>query len=160
MIPTHDVNASLELEESFISECNFSNRLISLGSDAILTNNAEIAVSNPYMSTDNIKKLGRVRVTVSGNLVVETNSSARCDYKMVVEGVFSTVKTKDDEEFGKLLWINGTSVLYGIVRAKMEVITSTIFESGKITLPLINMVEFVKKQNEAYLKQHNDKKQS
>ena len=42
----------------------------------------------------------------------------------------------------------------------MEVITSTIFESGKITLPLINMVEFVKKQNEAYLKQHNDKKQS
>ena len=92
MIPTHDVNASLELEESFISECNFSNRLISLGSDAILTNNAEIAVSNPYMSKDNI--------------------------------------------------------------------TSTIFESGKITLPLINMVEFVKKQNEAYLKQHNDKKQS
>ena len=112
------------------------------------------------MSTDNIKKLGRVRVTVSGNLVVETNSSARCDYKMVVEGVFSTGKAKDDEEFGKLLWINGTSVLYGIVRAKMEVITSTIFESGKITLPLINMVEFVKKQNEAYLKQHNDKKQS
>ncbi|MCO7109622.1 hypothetical protein NIA69_11220 [Gemmiger formicilis] len=136
MIPTHDVNASLELEESFISECNFSNRLISLGSDAILTNNAEIAVSNPYMSTDNIKKLGRVRVTVSGNLVVETNSSARCDYKMVVEGVFSTGKTKDDEEFGKLLWINGTSVLYGIVRAKWKLSPPLFLKAEKSPCPL------------------------
>ena len=38
MIPTHDVNASIELEESFISECSFSNRLITLGTDALLTN--------------------------------------------------------------------------------------------------------------------------
>ena len=46
MIPTHDVNASIELEESFISECSFSNRLITLGTDALLTNDAEVAVSN------------------------------------------------------------------------------------------------------------------
>ena len=68
-------------------------------------------------------------------------------------------KEKDDEELGELLWINGASVLYGIVRAKMEVISSMVFGSGKITLPLINMVQFVKKQNEAYLKEHKDDKE-
>lgn len=159
MIPTHDLNASIELEESFISECSFSNRLITLGTDALLTNDAEVAVSNFYMNAEGTKKLGRVRVIVSGNLAVENNEKARCDYKMTVEGVFSADKEKDDEELSELLWINGASVLYGIVRAKMEVVSSMVFGSGKITLPLINMVQFVKKQNEAYLKEHNDDKE-
>ena len=156
MIPTQDINAQIELVESFISECSFSNRLISLGSDAILTNNAEIAVSNVYMSNDGTKKNGRVRVIVSGILAVENVPDASCDYKMTVEGTFSTDKETNDEKFLELLWVNGSAVLYSITRAKMEVLSATVFEVGKITLPLINMVEFIKKQNAAYLKAHSD----
>lgn len=155
MIPTQDINAQIELVESFISECSFSNRLISLGSDAILTNNAEIAVSNVYMSNDGTKKNGRVRVIVSGNLAVENVPDASCDYKMTVEGTFSTDKETNDEKFLELLWVNGSAVLYGITRAKMEVLSTTVFEAGKITLPLINMVEFIKKQNAAYREKEN-----
>ena len=78
---------------------------------------------------------------------MESNSEAYCDYKVVVEGEFSASKEKSNEEFEKLLWFNGASVLYSIARAKLETITAMIFANGKISLPLVNMVELVKQQS-------------
>ncbi len=155
MISTQAAGAELALEQSFISECRFDNKIITLGADAILTNNAEVAVSNLYFNEDKTKKMGRVRVIVSGDLSVEKHPDIRCDYKMVVEGEFSAAQDKPDEEVQNLLWFNGTSILYGIARAKMEVMSSTVFERGKITLPIVNMAEFIKQQNAAYLKKND-----
>ena len=112
-----------------------------------MTNQAEVAVSNIYANDTDTKKLGSIRITVSGKLQVESNSEAYCDYKVVVEGEFSASKEKSNEEFEKLLWFNGASVLYSIARAKLETITAMIFANGKISLPLVNMVELVKQQS-------------
>lgn len=147
MIQTQNTNAPLEMEHSYISECEFNNRIISIGADATLTNQAEVAVSNIYTNDTDTKKLGSIRITVSGKLQVESNSEAYCDYKVVVEGEFSASKEKSNEEFEKLLWFNGASVLYSIARAKLETITAMIFANGKISLPLVNMVELVKQQS-------------
>ena len=67
MIQTQNTNAPLEMEHSYISECEFNNRIISIGADATLTNQAEVAVSNIYANDTDTKKLGSIRITVSGN---------------------------------------------------------------------------------------------
>lgn len=46
----------------------------------------------------------------------------------------------------KRLWFNGSSTLYGIARAKMEVISAMILNNGKISLPMLNMFELLKEQ--------------
>lgn len=147
MIQTKNVNTPLEMEHSYILECEFNNRIISIGTDTTLTNQAEVAVSNIYANDAGTKKLGNIRITVSGRLQAEANSEAYCDYKMVIEGVFSVSKEKSDEEFRKLLWYNGSSILYSIARAKLETITAMIFANGKISLPLVNMIDLVKQQS-------------
>lgn len=148
MISTNETASDFQLVQSFISSCRFDNRLISLGSDAVLTNKAEVSVSKQFFNEDKTIRFGYVRIVVSGNLAVEGQKEARCDYEIAVEGQFSNPATISEEQFNQQLWINGSSVLYGIVRAKMEVLSSTIFNDGKITLPLINMIELVKKQSE------------
>lgn len=148
MISTNETVSDFQLVESFISECQFQNRLIALGGDTVLTNHAEVAVSKQILNAEKTMRLGYVRVSIDGCLEVQENKDARCDFKLVVEGEFTVPVSCSEEKFNQQLWINGTSVLYGIVRAKMEVLSSTVFGKGKITLPLINMIDFVNKQNE------------
>lgn len=146
MINVKETESSIQLLESFVSDCKFDNRLISLGSDTTLTNNLEVSVSNQIFNSDKTFRLGYVRIIVSGRLEVEDNANAYCDYRLVVEGEFSVPSSVAEKEFSQLLWFNGSSVLYGIARAKMEVLSSMMFNSGKITLPMVNMIEFLKKQ--------------
>ena len=53
-----------------------------------------------------------------------------------------------DEAFTKMLMVNGVSALYGIARSKLEVITALTYHQGKISFPMINVLELLKeKQN-------------
>ena len=51
-------------------------------------------------------------------------------------------------EFNRKLWFNGSTILYGIARAKMEVISTMVLNNGKISLPLLNMYELLKERFE------------
>lgn len=148
MIGTNEAASDFQLVQSFVSSCRFDNRLISIGSDTVLTNKVEVSVSKQFLNENKTLRLAYVRIVVSGNLAVKEQEEARCDYEITIEGQFSDPATISEEQFNQQLWINGASVLYGILRAKMEVFSSTIFNDGKITLPLINMIQLVKKQSE------------
>ena len=139
--------SEMQLLSSLISECSFENNLISLGQDTVIENELKVAVSNIIKDTNSNLKNGSVRITLKGNIHIEKNPTAQCKYRLVVEGQFSFPMDKSDDDFNQLLWVNGSSILYGIARAKMEVMTSMVFDNGKITLPVINMLDFIQDQH-------------
>lgn len=63
--------------------------------------------------------------------------------KYVVEGCFSVSSNTSDEDFITMLSVNGCTALYSIARADIVSISSHIFNSGKIVLPMVNVWELV-----------------
>lgn len=139
--------ADIQYENSYVSECTFHSNLIAVGKDAVLHSGLQVGVSTLYRSKDGKRKLGRVQLLLDGNLQFPNAPDAKCTYRMVVEGEFSTDVETEDARFTEALWINGATALYSIARAKMEVISSTIFHSGKICLPMVNILQIVQAQS-------------
>lgn len=148
MISTNDFQSDFQLEQSFVSDCHIENCLITLGSDTTLENTIEVSVSDILTNNNNDRKTGYVRLKAQGSLSVKENSRGTCVYGITMQGEFSAPMQMDDANMTNMLWFNGSSILYGVLRAKMEVITSMVFETGKITLPTINMIELIKHQSE------------
>ena len=44
----------------------------------------------------------------------------------------------------KLVAINGASALIGIARGKIESLSSSIFNNGKIVIPFVNVIDYYK----------------
>lgn len=139
--------AAIQYENCFVSECTFHNNLITLGSDAILNSELQVGVSSIYHTDSTLKKFGRVRLILDGDMQIQNAPDAKCTYHLVLEGEFSTDNTVDDQKFIDALWINGSTVLYGIARAKLETISTSLFHEGKISLPMINMLELIRSQS-------------
>lgn len=61
---------------------------------------------------------------------------------LLIEGAFSAPSSIEEEVFKKLLLINGAAALYSIARSKVEGITAMTFQSGKLELPMVNIINF------------------
>ena len=138
--------SNFQYENAVMTGGNFTNNLVQSGDSANLDSEAEVSVSNIYTDESNGKKLGRVKLELNGTFSVTDHPEANCTYHFVFNGEFSTPVDTPDKDFHKALWFNGSTALYGIARAKIETISSMIMQSGKISLPMVNMVELVKEQ--------------
>ncbi len=59
---------------------------------------------------------------------------------LTIEGGFSAPEEMPEEEFGKMLRINGAAALYSIARAYLISVTSQSFIRGQVILPLANFI--------------------
>lgn len=139
--------SNFQYENAVMTEGSFTNNLVQSGDSANLDSEVEVSVSNIYTDDTSNKKLGRVKLELNGTFSVTDHPEANCTYRFVFNGEFSTSQDTPDKDFYKALWFNGSTALYGIARAKIETISSMIMQSGKISLPMINMVELVKEQH-------------
>ena len=64
--------------------------------------------------------------------------------KLSIEGLFDSSEDKTEEEFKKLVALNGAAALISIARGKIEGITANAFADGKVTIPLINVYDYYK----------------
>ena len=68
--------------------------------------------------------------------------------RLVLEGHFESHDGRIDEKsFIELVKYNGTAALYSIARAKIEELTSLVFSSGKIIMPMINIINYFDENN-------------
>lgn len=65
---------------------------------------------------------------------------------LLLEGCFSS-SDKNKDNFEKMLEINGVTALYSIARSYILSISSLIYASGKITLPMLNVISYNKALN-------------
>ncbi len=66
---------------------------------------------------------------------------------MNVEGAFLALDKTEENAFKKLVAINGVSALIGIARGKIEAVSASILNSGKIVIPFVNVIEYYKECN-------------
>lgn len=48
------------------------------------------------------------------------------------------------DDFQPLVAVNGASALIGIARGKIESLSASIFNTGKIVIPFVNVIDYYK----------------
>lgn len=133
---------------SSVKKCYIDNTVVSLGGDARVDMELDVLSGKIQNERERLQKSGRLLLIAKGTIRSPSNDLIKVDFELQVEGEFASPQEVSDQQFTNMLWINGTSVLYGIARGKMEAISSLVFHQGKISFPLINVMEFLKEKSE------------
>ncbi len=148
MIIANEIVSDFKLNGTSIQNLTFESSIVTLGADAVFSINLDISATPPQTDTELKARFSRLLLTVSGNATSPVIQDAKTDFHLVLEGEFTSSLEMPAEQFENLLWHNGTATLYSIARSKLEAISALAYHSGKITLPMINIVEFLKAKNE------------
>ena len=105
----------------------------------------DIKYNEPIVQDD--KKYGGLLLEVNISVTHEDPEVSEDSIKLIMEGLFSSPSTIDDDKFLELLNINGGAALYSIARAKIEAISGLVYNEGKLLLPMINMVQYYQEKN-------------
>lgn len=146
MILTNDVLSDFRYDGCIILDFQIDNNIFVVGNDLTSECNLQLAASNIVLSPDQSRKAAHLKLTVKGDFTSAVSQGAKFSFSMALDGAFSSPATLSDQDFRNMLFLNGTATLYGIARSKIEVFSSLSFHSGKISLPLLNVVEFLNKQ--------------
>lgn len=139
------VVAELEFEKTLIhsieTKCHLTN--ISLANKRNF--GLDIKCSQPSIKEN--KKYGKLLMQIDISLNQEESEEPSDTLQIILEGVFSSDKSIEDEKFMQLLNINGGAALYSIARAKIEAISGLLYDEGKILLPMINIIQYYQEKN-------------
>ena len=138
-----DTVAQFQMTSSRIASLNIDNEILELPSADQC--NSTIGLGNPKVVIKQTEK-GFIGVLL---LIVETSIERNSDKKkldlsITAEGTF-TYDGKDQAEFENMLFLNGNSALYSIIRSYVISVTSLSLVSGKIVLPMINFLKVAEK---------------
>lgn len=147
------VVADLEIEKTTIHSIETKCVMTKLSDSNKKTFGLDIKCSQPLVKEN--KKYGKLRMQIDMSIDQSELEGAADKFQFVIEGVFSSSPSIEDEKFMELLNINGGTALYSIARAKIEAISSLIYDEGKILLPMINIIQYYKEKFEEENK-HSD----
>lgn len=87
------------------------------------------------------------QMIVEMEIVIQQSEDQMCKIQFSLEGAFSA-EGEDEERFQELVVVNGAASLIGIARGKMEAISGTIFNIGKIVIPFVNVLDYYRGNEE------------
>lgn len=147
------VVAELEIEKTAIHSIETKCMMTKISASTKRTFGLDIKCSQPIIKEN--KKYGKLLMLIDISLEQNEMEESTDKFQIVIEGVFSSSPAIDDEKFMELLNINGGAALYSIARAKIEAISSLIYNEGKILLPMINIIQYYKEKFEEENKRTN-----
>ena len=139
--------AELDFVEATIHSIQMSNNTLNLSESSEKSFGLDIKHSQPVVKED--KKYGKLLLEINILIKPENPELKQDAIKLVMEGLFSTSNTMEDDRFLQLLNINGGAALYSIARAKIEAISGLVYNDGKILLPMINMLQYYQEKSNA-----------
>lgn len=136
------ITSELSFIGSTILELEISNELLSMSENVKKRFNMDVDVVGCV--EDGSERFGKVIL----DIVIETRKDEEKNgtIHLKIEGGFAADAEVKEDEFKKLLLLNGATALYSIARGKIESITANVYQNGKITLPIINMYEFYREK--------------
>lgn len=89
-------------------------------------------------------------MTLTTKVTYKQGRKAVFTITMVLDGVFAAPKSvcENVDDFKKKLKVNGLTSLISVARANISTLTSNIFFSGCIKLPMINVFKLIKQKEE------------
>ena len=87
-------------------------------------------------------------MTIDFEIEIEQSEKQKCKIQLSLEGAFVSTQDAEETTFRQLVAVNGAAAIIGIVRGKIETITSNIFNNGKIVIPFVNVIDYYKSLTE------------
>lgn len=138
------ITAELEFVSSSILSVDVKSKSFSISNSTKRNFGLDIKCSKPIMKDHD--KFGKLLMQVDVSVMQEEQLEPDT-FSIIMEGLFKASGELDDERFMELLNVNGGAALYSIARSKVEVLSSLVYEDGKIVLPMVNIIQYFTEKN-------------
>lgn len=134
------VTTGIELIGTTIKFINIENSIVDVERDS--KRNFGLNINEPYFEFLEDEYFSQMQIDFE--IEIEQSEKQRCKIDMSLEGAFASRADVDKETFKQLVIINGAAAIIGIARGKIETISASIFNGGKIVIPFVNVVDYYK----------------
>jgi hypothetical protein len=136
----NSITAGIRMIGNSVTKLQISNEIVDLGTEA--QKSFGLFIHKPQKESSDVGFMYSEVISIEVHIGDEF--TGKTSLIMDIEGAFESVGTISEENFKTLVALNGASALLGIARGKIEAISSVIYNTGKITIPLVNMIEYYK----------------
>lgn len=144
---TNEIESQFQLLNTSILSLEVVNTFFEY--DEKISGNKTIDVGYNIVRTDNIEeknaKMGILDLHITLSCEIEDKTFS---IYLISRGIFKDALETADDQFEKMLKINGCASLYTMARATINVISTQMFSYGNIVLPLVNFVKFHQMEEE------------
>lgn len=126
-----------------IIDVDYQNDFITLPEDNSVKRNIQtgVDISDYFVIEENQIGILRLSCEVTIKRFEERKLKNKLICKVVAEGVCRADIQMTEDEFKRMMKVNGAAALYSITRGFIISLTSQAFPDGKVIIPLINFVQ-------------------
>lgn len=134
------IATGIKLVGTTIKEISVENNIVNVQKEA--KRSFGLNINEP--SFENIDEGLFSQMAIDFEVEIEQAEDRNFKLELSLEGAFLSEKNTEEEVFKQLVIINGAAALISIARGKIESITSNIFDSGKVVIPFVNVIDYYK----------------
>lgn len=134
------IATGIKLVGTTIKEISVENNIVNVQKEA--KRSFGLNINEP--SFENIDEGLFSQMAIDFEVEIEQAEDRNFKLELSLEGAFLSEKNAEEEDFKQLVIINGAAALISIARGKIESITSNIFDSGKVVIPFVNVIDYYK----------------
>ncbi len=134
------IATGIKLVGTTIKEISVENNIVNVQKEA--KRSFGLNINEP--SFENIDEGLFSQMAIDFEVEIEQAEDRNFKLELSLEGAFLSEKNTEEEDFKQLVIINGAAALISIARGKVESITSNIFDSGKVVIPFVNVIDYYK----------------
>ena len=134
------IATGIKLVGTTIKEISVENNIVNVQKEA--KRSFGLNINEPSFET--IDEGFFAQMSIDFEVEIEQSEDRNFKLELSLEGAFLSEKDTEEEDFKQLVIINGAAALISIARGKIESITSNIFDSGKVVIPFVNVIDYYK----------------
>ena len=134
------IATGIKLVGTTIKEISVENNIVNVQKEA--KRSFGLNINEP--SFENIDEGLFSQMAIDFEVEIEQTEDRNFKLELSLEGAFLSEKNTEEEDFKQLVIINGAAALISIARGKIESITSNLFDSGKVVIPFVNVIDYYK----------------
>ena len=134
------IATGIKLVGTTIKQISVENNIVNVQKEA--KRSFGLNINEP--SFENIDEGLFSQMAIDFEVEIEQTEDRNFKLELSLEGAFLSEKNTEEEDFKQLVIINGAAALISIARGKIESITSNIFDSGKVVIPFVNVIDYYK----------------
>ena len=134
------IATGIKLVGTTIKEISVENNIVNVQKEA--KRSFGLNINEP--SFENIDEGLFSQMAIDFEVEIEQAEDRNFKLELSLEGAFLSEKNTEKEDFKQLVIMNGAAALISIARGKIESITSNIFDSGKVVIPFVNVIDYYK----------------
>ena len=133
------IATGIELLGASVAKLTVDNTIVDIENDA--QRSFGMTINEPQFQ--NIEKTKEIfsQMTIDFDIIINQSDNDNCNIHFTITGAFLSKGKISEEDFKQLVAINGASALIGIARGKIESLSSSIFNNGKIVIPFVNVMK-------------------